>query len=82
VSLAIAVFLTLSMFILSDFIASFYTNIEVVAVGAGQLFRFMCIYSGVNGLACIACGILRGMGKTVPATVVTLISYYVISIPI
>jgi MATE family multidrug resistance protein len=70
------------MFVLSDVIAGFYTNIEVVAVAAAQLFRFMCFYSGVNALQCIACGILRGMGKTVPATVVTFISYYVISIPL
>jgi MATE family multidrug resistance protein len=64
------------------YIARFYTNIDSVADEAASLFQFVALFMFIDVQQCISCGVLRGLGKTVHATVVSATAYYLISIPI
>lgn len=62
-------------------IASIYTNIEEINVDAQDILVILAVYFQFECAMAVNFGILRGMAKTLPGTFITIISYYVISIP-
>ena len=69
------------IFVFREMIAEFYTNIEEVKEETIMLFAFLAVFHQADSIQGVAGGVLRGLGKTVHASVITGISYWVISLP-
>jgi MATE family multidrug resistance protein len=82
IGLGLGVIISLSMWMIRGPVSSLYTNIDEIRDNAAQVLRMLSPYFIFDSWQCVASGQMRGIGKTVPATAITLIAYYGISIPL
>lgn len=66
----------------APFILAFYTNDRVVIDMAQKLLYIAAFFQLSDGIQCVSLGVLRGIGDTKIPTVITIISYWVIGIPL
>lgn len=66
----------------NQFIVSLYTDDVVVTEMATKLLLIAALFQLSDGVQCVALGVLRGIADTKIPTVVTVIAYWVIGIPV
>ncbi len=66
----------------APFILSFYTKDMVVIDMAQKLLYIAAFFQLSDGIQCVSLGVLRGIGDTKIPTLITIISYWVIGIPL
>jgi Na+-driven multidrug efflux pump len=63
-------------------ISTIFTNIKEISDYSTETFRLIAFYFVIDSWQCVASGLMRGMGKAFQATIITLISYFGIAIPL
>lgn len=63
-------------------IAEFYTSIDEIREESQYLLVIIALYYQLDAAQCVSSGILRGLGKTVHATIVSFVAYYIVTIPL
>lgn len=69
------------IYTLRGLIAEFYTNIEDVVEETKMIFSFLALFHLTDSIQGVSGGLLRGIGKTFHASIITAISYWIISLP-
>jgi MATE family multidrug resistance protein len=59
-----------------------YTDVEDVVALAATVLPIAAAFQIFDGLQVVGCGILRGMGKTVPSALFNLLGYYALALPL
>ena len=59
-----------------------YTPDEVVIAACAAILPIAGAFQIFDGTQAVGCGVLRGMGRTLPAMVFNLVSYWVLALPI
>ncbi|OYU95434.1 MAG: MATE family efflux transporter [Bacteroidetes bacterium B1(2017)] len=70
------------MFTAAPFIVSIYTTDSVVTAMAINLLYIAGLFQLSDGIQCVGLGILRGIGDTKIPTLITIVAYWVIGIPL
>jgi MATE family multidrug resistance protein len=68
--------------IFNHFIVSLYVNDVEVEYMAANLLIIAAFFQLSDGLQCVALGVLRGLEDTKVPTIITIVAYWVIGIPI
>ena len=62
-------------------ISEFYTNIPDLQEEVAHVLIIYSFYHLLDGNKAVSSGIMRGLAKQAPASIVSMISYYVVSLP-
>lgn len=80
--LAIAVTLSIPIFLLREHIGSWFTDSAEVSLLVSQAIVAMIIYQLGDGLQCAYANALRGTGHVRPMMFIALFSYFIVSLPL
>ncbi|HSN99165.1 MAG TPA: MATE family efflux transporter [Candidatus Nanopelagicales bacterium] len=67
---------------LRGWLPGLYSNQAAVVAAAASVLPILAAFQVFDGLQVVGCGVLRGMGRTRPAAVLTLIGYYGVGLPL
>ena len=62
-------------------IANLFTNMEDLTDEVAHVLHFFAFYALLDGNKSVSCGAMRGLAKQGPATIFTIICYYIITAP-
>lgn len=62
-------------------IAEFYTNIPELSDSIAHVLTIYAFYHTLDGNKSVSCGVMRGLAKQSPASIISIISYYIVSLP-
>jgi len=79
---AVMSFSALSFVLFRDLLPRIYTPDAAVIAASAAILPIAGAFQIFDGTQAVGCGVLRGMGRTRPAMVFNLVSYWVLALPI